>query len=89
MGRGPTNDIVVEEPGVSRQHAGIRNDEQGYWIEDLGSRNGTYVNGVELEGEGQRLRDADRIQLGGTDTSIHWVYREQGATVQITRPSLD
>jgi pSer/pThr/pTyr-binding forkhead associated (FHA) protein len=38
MGRATLNDVVLEEPGVSRQHAGIRGDAEGYWIADLGSR---------------------------------------------------
>ena len=86
MGRDPSNDIVVDEPGISRQHAGIRSDRGGYWIEDLSSRNGTFVNGTQIEGEGQRLRDQDRIDLGGMGTNVHWVFREPGATVIITRP---
>ena len=43
MGRAVGNDVVVEASAVSRQHAGIRKSADGYWIEDLGSRNGTYV----------------------------------------------
>ncbi len=86
MGRALDNDIVVEEPNVSRQHAGIRSYANGYWIEDLGSRNGTFVNGDPLAGEGRRLRDMDRIELGGAD-SVHWVFRELGATVEFTLPS--
>jgi len=48
IGRAPLNDVVLEQPGVSRQHAGIRGDSEGYWVADLGSRNGTYVNGEML-----------------------------------------
>ncbi len=87
MGRASHNDIVVEDPSVSRQHAVIRGDRDGYWIQDVGSRNGTYVNGSLLEGEGQRLRDMDRIELGGTNTSIQWVFRESEATMVMPRPS--
>ena len=85
MGRAVGNDIMVEESSVSRQHAGIRTDEVGYWIEDLGSRNGTFVNGEELEGEGRRLHDLGRIELRGA-TGIHWIFREQDATVGIALP---
>ena len=65
MGRAITNDVAVEVTGVSRNHARIRADATGYWIEDLGSRNGTFVNGTQVEGEGQRLRNMDRIEFGG------------------------
>ena len=86
MGRDPTSDVVVEGDGVSRQHAMIRTDPNGYWIQDLGSRNGTFVNGAQVEGEGVQLRDTDLVQLGGSD--VEWVFRERAATVGFTRPSL-
>ena len=86
IGRAPTNDVVVDHTGASRQHAGIRIAGNGYWIEDLGSRNGTFVNGTEVEGEGQKLRDHDRIELGGTDTAVRLVFRESGGTVTVEVP---
>ena len=43
------NDMVVDELGVSRPHAGIRGGANGYWISDLGSRNGTFVNGEQVD----------------------------------------
>lgn len=85
IGRDDNNDVVVEDSAVSRHHAGIRKDPGGHWLEDLGSRHGTYLNGQLLEGEGQRLKDSDRIDLGGC-SSVHWVFREMGATVGITLP---
>jgi len=51
IGRASSNDIIVDDAEVSRQHAGIRGDRNGHWIKDLGSRNGTFVNGELLEGE--------------------------------------
>ncbi len=86
MGRAETNNIVVDEPNVSRQHAGIRSTDSGFWIEDMNSRNGTFVNGEEVEGEGVRLYDNDKIELGGS-SDVHWIYREKGATVQIEIPT--
>src|SRR5207248_8018697 len=50
-GRAPDNDIVVLDPGVSRHHAELCNVAGGYRIADLGSHNGTFVNG-------QRATDA-------------------------------
>ena len=75
IGRGPLNDIVVEEPGVSRQHTGILVDGQGCWIADLGSRNGTFVNDNQVGAEPRRLRHLDRVELGGIEIPIHWVVR--------------
>ena len=88
MGRSDDNDIVVDEPLVSRQHAGIRGDRNGYWLQDLDSRNGTFINGEPVEGEGVRLRDSDLITLGGADASVQWVFRELGATATFQRPSV-
>ena len=83
IGHAPLNDIVLEQPGVSRQHAGIRGDSEGYWIADLGSRNGTYVNGEQLGAEPRRLKNFDRIELGATDSSTHYVYMESQSPMDI------
>ena len=45
IGRWPDNDIVVEDRWVSRYHAEVRREGQTYTVHDLGSKNGTYVNG--------------------------------------------
>ena len=52
----------------------------------MGSRNGTFVNGELVEGEGRKLRDMDRIELGATDADVHWVFKEMGSTVQMAVP---
>tara|TARA_B100000809_G_C15052472_1_gene499443 strand:- start:814 stop:1122 length:309 start_codon:yes stop_codon:yes gene_type:complete len=87
MGRAALNDVVLEEPGVSRQHAGIRGDAEGYWNADLGSRNGTYVNSEKLGADPRRFRNFDRIELGGTDTTLHWIFMESQSTIDVPRPS--
>ena len=74
MGRLVINDIMVDEPGVSREHAGVGGDSEGYWIKDLGSRNGTFVNGERVGAEPRRLRNMDRIELAGIKTRVHWVF---------------
>ena len=51
-------DIVVSDP-VSKKHAVIRSDADGFWISDLGSRVGTFVNGEVLNGE-----TSEAMQLG-------------------------
>jgi len=60
IGRHPGCDIVVDSGSVSRQHASIEMKDGGWWVEDLGSRNGTIVNG-EILTEQHRLEAADEI----------------------------
>jgi pSer/pThr/pTyr-binding forkhead associated (FHA) protein len=73
VGRSQLNDIVVDGRTVSSTHAAIRNGGDGYWIGDMGSRTGTFVDD-ELVGEPRKLHDGDRIKLGGMLT--HWVFVE-------------
>lgn len=49
IGRAPTNDIAVYHPTVSRTHAEICRTEDGLRLRDLGSANGTFVNGVAIK----------------------------------------
>jgi hypothetical protein len=55
--------LTIEDPEISRQHAAIRPVDGGFEIEDLGSRNGTHVNGSRIEGA-TRLGGGDSIKLG-------------------------
>jgi DNA-binding response OmpR family regulator len=64
LGRDPQCDIVLPGRLVSRQHAVISRVGQIYTLEDLGSRNGTAINGDALAGP-HVLHDGDRIELGG------------------------
>ncbi len=63
IGRSNDCDIVLPERQVSRQHAQIERDQNGYLLRDLGSKNKTYVNGQELLEEPYRLKDGDEIQI--------------------------
>jgi DNA-binding response OmpR family regulator len=62
LGRGPGCDYVIQDRQVSRQHARIRKHFNGYMLEDLNSKNGTYVNGVAIK-EPVLLQDGDVIQI--------------------------
>jgi len=63
FGRGPECDLALTDRSVSRQHATVVLREGGPVIRDLGSRNGTWVNGLRV-GTDRRLRQGDRIRLG-------------------------
>ena len=65
LGRSRTVDVHVADVNVSRRHAEIRQEGATYWIVDLGSTNGTLLNGKRVERE--RLRDGDTITLGSSD----------------------
>ena len=65
FGRHPECTVVVNDSNVSRRHAEIRPTGRGYSLTDLGSTNGTKVNGIGINGE-RALSDGDIISLGTT-----------------------
>ncbi|HKP86614.1 MAG TPA: DUF3616 domain-containing protein [Blastocatellia bacterium] len=92
MGKGPRNDIVIADPAVSAAHAMIISGEDSYTVKDLGSRNGTYVNGERIT-EPRALRHGDVIGLGLskltfrlTDHSDTGVIQSPEITAAIQRP---
>ncbi|HYU59321.1 MAG TPA: FHA domain-containing protein [Solirubrobacterales bacterium] len=64
LGRGDDNDVVLGDERASRHHARIRRSDGSFAIEDLGSRNGTYLNGERLDGESRPLEPGDSIGIG-------------------------
>jgi phosphoserine phosphatase RsbU/P len=62
LGRGAGRDLSLPYPQVSREHACIERDAEGYLLRDTGSRHGTFVNGVQISSA--RLRSQDSINLG-------------------------
>jgi hypothetical protein len=64
IGRLPECDIVIADPGASRQHAQVRFDGERFVVADLGSTNGTLVNDVQTNE--RALEDGDRVTIGNT-----------------------
>jgi signal transduction histidine kinase len=64
LGRDASNGIQVNDSEVSRRHAEIRHDDQGFLLADLASSNGSFVNGEQATE--RRLINGDRVQLGRT-----------------------
>ncbi len=62
IGRGGDCDIVIPERRVSREHVRVWREDDVCLVEDLGSKNGTHVNGVRLEGP-RELHEGDEIQI--------------------------
>src|SRR4051794_29720252 len=65
IGRVPGNDIQIASTAVSRRHARIVPAQGGHWIVDLGSRNGTVLNGERFYGESRWLANGDTVVVGG------------------------
>jgi len=64
LGRAPKNQVVLADERVSRRHAIIHAQSEGeFWLVDLGSGNGTFINGRRV-GQPKRLSDGDTIQMG-------------------------
>lgn len=62
LGRHPNCQIVLDNPAISRHHAQILESHGNYFVEDLRSRNGTFLNGKPLDGRTQ-LEDGDQIRI--------------------------
>jgi hypothetical protein len=67
LGRDITNDIVINDPEVSRHHCRLTQGGGSFTIEDLGSTNGTFINGQRLTGA-RPLSHGDMVGLGETVT---------------------
>lgn len=63
LGRKNENDIVLKDPYISNEHSQIILDEDQYFLEDLESANGTYLNGEQIL-DVVKLKNGDRIKLG-------------------------
>jgi hypothetical protein len=66
IGRSPEADVRIEDRFASQVHARVFSKRGSYRVEDLGSTNGTFVNGEQLKGD-RSLRDLDQIRIGDTE----------------------
>jgi FHA domain len=66
MGRAPSADVPIEDPFASSAHARIFPRGQFMYIEDMGSTNGTYLNGRQLR-RPEQLKTADVVRIGETE----------------------
>jgi pSer/pThr/pTyr-binding forkhead associated (FHA) protein len=69
IGRGPDCDLVLEDNQVSKRHAQIRRQDSFMFLYELGSKNGTYLNGKRLV-EPRPVRSGDVIRVGCTGLVI-------------------
>lgn len=70
IGRGPSNQVIVpDDTFTSRNHAWITFDDDEFWLEDLGSTNGTLLNGHPVV-KRQVLSSGDKIRVGHTELTF-------------------
>lgn len=80
IGRGSDCDLVLPERQVSRYHVKILNDNGRYQLQDLDSKNGTHLNGLQIKGV-VPLQDGDEIQIA---LAVKLVFVGTGATLPLT-----
>lgn len=80
FGRDAGCDVVIPDPRASRRHAELRPGEEGVTLRDLGSTNGTRLNGQPVAVP-TRLRDGDVIEIAGA----HFTFRDPDATLDQSR----
>ena len=64
LGRSPASTIQLEDKASSRKHCMIKNENNAFTLVDMGSANGTHVNGARVKEH--ELRSEDRIKIGKT-----------------------
>ena len=69
VGRAAPSDVAIPDPGLSRQHARFLWNDQGMWLEDLGSTNGTTKNGTKIAMT--RIHPTDEISVGPVMVKVH------------------
>ena len=79
IGRTPSNDVVIDDPTVSAEHASLTKSPSGYHLRDLGSTNGTHINGVSITDA--ELKDGAEIRFG----YVTGVFRDATASTDQAR----
>jgi HD-GYP domain-containing protein (c-di-GMP phosphodiesterase class II) len=70
IGRQENQDVVLNHPTVSREHAEVYTSRQGWVVRDLGSTSGTFVNGVKVGEKEWKLNQQDVLQCGGLTMTV-------------------
>lgn len=78
IGKAPHNKVVLNDPTVSGTHAALIARDGGFSIVDLGSSNGTFVNGTRITNEAWTLQHGDKLQLG----KVLLTFRNPAETVE-------
>lgn len=99
IGRARSNDIVIEDPTVSRSHCVLLRRKEGWFVSDVGSKSGTKVNGRPVE-KRHHLNLDDEIQIGSTTLALrradeysgeiphHWFFSRVSSKPSVSAPLL-
>jgi transcriptional regulator with PAS, ATPase and Fis domain len=79
VGTAPSADVVLSDRAISRLHAELEPRDDGLWVRDLGSRNGTFVEGIRVVAA--CIPHGAKVQLGRTEIAIR--YAEQPRPVEL------
>lgn len=71
IGRSPDNTVVIHDEGVSRYHGRLLFENGSLWLQDAGSRNGVFVNGVRITGH-KALSVGDSITIAEHTFELRW-----------------
>jgi FHA domain/Domain of unknown function (DUF1707) len=85
LGRSRDCACVLGDPTVSRKHALLRHSERTWWLRDLGSTNGTYVNGSRLVDEIE-VRPGDEVRFGAATYRLTLASARSSHTHRLSRP---
>ncbi len=87
IGRDASNGVAINDAEVSRKHAKLTTQESGYVIQDLGSTNGTFINGQRITSS-QGLKPGDAVTLGENIVLMYEPIFDPNATVISSAQSL-
>src|ERR1700686_810461 len=87
VGRKVDKDLVIADPRVSRDHAQIVLEAEGFFLVDQGSKHGTFINGERIAR--QRLESNDRVEFGARDSTYAIFNPAQGSSSNTARQFLD
>lgn len=78
IGRDPSSNIFLDNPGISREHAVLERKGNGIYVQDMGSANGTFLNDDQVRRE--RVREGDKVRIGKFSLEIALRDDRRGTT---------
>ena len=85
VGRHHDSDVVIDDPSIARRHAEITYSGEGYFVSDIGSKNGTFVNQDNIGKSQRRLENGDEIALIFQNSNLADVVRQDAKVTEALR----